>query len=85
MYEGYDAERIGIQPEWLIEFIKMHQIDSTDAKFKIGDSVIHFTKIVTLETEHTVLAVNVQEPGVIEYALSNMFYLVWEEEMRNAT
>ena len=31
---------------------------------------------------HTILAVNVQEPGVVEYAISDYGFLVYEEELK---
>jgi len=57
-------------------FIEMHSKDSSDAKFKMGQKVIY------KENLHTILAVNVQEPGVIEYAISDYGFLVYEEELK---
>ena len=78
MYEGYDAERIGLQPDWLIKFIEMHKKNHPDAKFKIGDRVNHENcKLSNVE----VLAVNVQDDVTVEYAISGHFWLVYEEEL----
>ena len=83
MYEGYDPQRIGLQAQWLITFIKMHNKDHPDAKFKIGDKVLYrnlntMPKPIVCE----ILAVNVKEYNVVEYAISNVYsHLVWEEEL----
>lgn len=95
MYQGYDGQRIGLQAEWLIEFIKMHNKNHPDAKYKIGDKVIYSNlDIVHKTTVCKILAVNVQTGGliidnvivekpVVEYAISNVYaQLVWEEELR---
>jgi hypothetical protein len=64
-----------IPKEVMTMFIEMHKADSSDAKFKIGQKVIYKNNI------HTILAVNVQELGSIEYAISDHEFLVWEEEL----
>ena len=77
MFQGYDAERIGIPPEWLIIFIKMHRQNFSDAKYMIGETVEYKNLVCKI------LAVNVQEEDVVEYALSGVFHLVWEKEIRS--
>jgi hypothetical protein len=94
MYAGYDPQRIGLQAEWLIAFIKMHKKDHPDAEFKIGDKVLYCNlDIMSKPTVCKILAVNVQSGGlviddeivekpVVEYALTNVYgTLVWEEEL----
>jgi hypothetical protein len=94
MYEGYDPQRIGLQAEWLIAFIKMHKKDHPMAEFKIGDKVLYCNlDIMSKPTVCEILAVNVQSGGlviddeivenpVVEYAISNVYgNLVWEEEL----
>ena len=73
MYEGYDPERIGLLPEWLIAFIEMHNRNHPEAKFKIGD------KVLLDKNEHEILAVNVQDKDVVEYAISNYYHLIYED------
>ncbi len=89
MYEGYDPQRIGLKAEWLIEFIKLHNKDHPDAKYKIGDKVLYCNLDVTSngliideEIVCEILAVNVQDKDQVEYAISNVYAnLVWEEEL----
>lgn len=84
MFLGYDPQRIGLQTEWLIEFIKMHKRNHPDAKFKIGDKVLYSNlDIVPRPITCNILAVNVQEKDVVEYAITNVYgSLVWEEELK---
>jgi hypothetical protein len=95
MFLGYDPQRIGLQTEWLIEFIKTHKRNHPDAKFKIGDKVLYSNlDIVHKPITCKILAVNVQAGGLIiddeiiekptvEYAITNVYgSLVWEDELK---
>lgn len=77
MYEGYDPERIGLLPEWLSEFINMHNKHKhiLGAKFSIGEEVIYKNNI------HKILAINIQAENAVEYAISDYYFLVYEEEL----
>ena len=94
MYAGYDPQRIGLPTEWLIAFIKMHNKDHPNAKFKIGDKVLYCNlDFMSKPTVCKILAINVQSGGlviddkvvekpVVEYAITNVYgNLVWEEEL----
>lgn len=78
MYQGYDPERIGIMPEYILVFIEIHNKDIKGARFKIGDKVLYKENI------HEILAVNICDKDSIEYAISNHYYLVWEEELKSS-
>ncbi len=72
MYQGYDGQRIGLQAEWLIEFIKMHSINHPEAKFKIGNEVIYSNlDIVHKPIVCKILAVNVQDKDQVEFIKSH--------------
>ena len=94
MCEGYDPQRIGLPTEWLNAFIKMHNKDHPNAKFKIGDKVLYCNlNVMSKPTVCEILAINVQSGGlviddeivekpVVEYAITNVYgNLVWEEEL----
>ena len=62
-------------------YIEMHQRDSSDAKFKIGQKVTYIGNLMEKGSIHTILAVNVQTKDDIEYAISDYGFLVYEEEL----
>ncbi len=83
MFQGYDPQRIGLHAEFIIEFIRTHKKNDKDAKYKIGDKVLFSDlNIVHKPIVCEILAVNVQEKGIVEYAITNVYgQLVWEEEL----
>jgi len=63
-------------------YIEMHQRDSSDAKFKIGQKVTYIGNLMEKGSIHTILAVNVQDVDLVEYAISDYGFLVYEVELK---
>jgi len=65
--------------DWLHCFIELHSENFDSAKFKIGDDVLYNGNI------HKILAVNMCDANLIEYAIDNHNFLVWEDELNPIT
>lgn len=69
MSEERDALNWNFITEW---FVPLHNEDIPEAKYRIGQAVLHNDQI------RTVTGVNYQEPGYIEYSLEGHPFLVYE-------